>query len=138
MLPAQTTAESASRNQQAEWLQPAAWSVENASVEYPFSDAGEAGAGSLGKLLIAGFSRIGFASFLVLFLLGVISAELVTAYRSHILGQAYHGALFILILLYVMFSRGAKNQKLLLALGLVPLIRLISLTMPSGGYWPIL
>jgi membrane protease YdiL (CAAX protease family) len=63
--------------------------------------------------------------------LGILSAELVTVYRSPLLGQAYHGALLILILLYAMFSAGTKKQKLLLALGLAPLIRLISLSTPQ-------
>ena len=118
-------------NQQAEWLQPAAWTVENAGMEYPFLDDDERGWRGIGRRILAVLSRIGFQAFLVLYLLGITSAELVTAFRSHILGQAYHGTILIVILLFIVFSRGLKYYKLLLALSLVPLFRLISLTMPQ-------
>ncbi len=124
-------ATNSSINQQTEWLQPAAWTVENAGMDYPFLDDDERGWRGIGRRILAGLSRIGFQVFLLLYLLGITSAELVTAFRSHILGQAYHGTILIVILLFIVFSRGLKYYKLLLALSLVPLFRLISLTMPQ-------
>jgi membrane protease YdiL (CAAX protease family) len=119
------------QSQQAEWLEPAAWSKEKESPDYPSLGDRGSGARIRGKQLTAGLSGIALAVFLGLYLLGIASAELVTAYRSHLLGLAYHGVLLILILIFAIFSSGSKNKKLLLALGLAPLIRLISLTMPQ-------
>ncbi len=127
-------------HKQAEWLEPAGWAVESGTPDYPFLDDSGSAARPRGKPLAAGLSGIGIAVFLGLYLLGITSAELVTTYRSHLLGQAYHGVLLILILLFAIFNSGSKHRTLLMALGLAPLIRLISLSMPQlninyvGGY----
>jgi len=119
---------------QSEWLEPAVWSMEKDASDYPFLDErGGAGARAGRKNILAGVSGIGLALFLGLYLLGIASAEVVAAYRSHIMGLAYHGVLLILILIFAMFATGSSNKKLLLTLGLAPLIRLISLTMPQVG-----
>jgi membrane protease YdiL (CAAX protease family) len=127
-------------HKQAEWLEPAAWSMESETPDYSLLEDGGSAARPRGKPLAAGLSGIGIAAFLGLYLLGITSAELVTTYRSHLLGQAYHGVLLTLILLFAIFNSDSKSQKLLMALGLAPLIRLISLSIPQlninfmGGY----
>ena len=122
---------------QAEWMEPAAWSADSKTQEYPFLDNSGSGAKVREKRQAAGLSGVGFAVFLGLYLLGITSAELVTTYRTPLLGQAYYGVLLILILLFAMFNAGAKIQKLLLAMSLAPLVRLISLSMPQLRLNPV-
>ena len=124
-------------NRQAEWMEPAAWTVESKAPEYPFVDGGKSSTRVQVKRQAAGLSGVGFAIFLGLFLLGITSAELVSTYRSQLLGQAYYGVLLILILLFAMFNTRTKIQKLMLALSLAPLARLVSLTMPQLRIHPV-
>ncbi len=122
-----------SPGKQVEWLEPAAWSMEQDAQDYPLVEERGSGARARSKPLSVGLSGISLAVFFGLYLLGIASAELVTAYRSPILGQAYHGVLFILILMFAIFNPGSKQKTLLFVLGLVPLMRLVSLTMPLVG-----
>jgi hypothetical protein len=80
--------------------------------------------------LSAGLSRVSFAIYLTLYLVGISLAEFVTTYTSPQLGLVIHGGLLVLFILHASIGATHLEQKFLFTLALAPLIRLLSLSMP--------
>ena len=69
-----------------------------------------------------------------LFYLQVIAlAELLTNLREARTGLIIHGITLIVLLIHGAFENDVRNRRFLLALALVPLIRLLSLSLPLTG-----
>ncbi len=71
-----------------------------------------------------------FVVYLAVYMLGITLAETVTTFLSPHAGLVIHGALLVAVLLHASFWASAAERQFLLALGLAPLIRLMSLSMP--------
>jgi hypothetical protein len=73
------------------------------------------------------------------YLLAITIAEMVTILNSPLYGVILHGFLVVGLLAHASFNTKPINQKLYLALVLVPFIRILSLSMPLGAipivYW---
>jgi hypothetical protein len=82
-------------------------------------------AGLRGRL--AGYS---FVAYLAVYMLAITLAETVTTFLSPHAGLVIHGTLLVAMLLHASFWASAAERNFLLALGLAPLIRLMSLSMP--------
>ena len=82
------------------------------------------------RRLLARIRRINFTRVLVLYMGGITLAEVLTSFASPHLGLVVHGVLLVLILVHSAVKDGSKEQRFLLALGMAPLIRLMSLSLP--------
>ena len=82
------------------------------------------------RRLLAKIRRINFTRVLVLYMGGITLAEVLTSFASPHLGLVVHGVLLVLILVHSAVKDGSKEQRFLLALGMAPLIRLMSLSLP--------
>ena len=65
-----------------------------------------------------------------LYFLAIVSAELLTVYLQPMVGVVCHGAILIALLARSAFVADSGQRNLTLALGLVPLIRILSLALP--------
>ena len=78
-------------------------------------------------------------TFALLYMVGIISAEIITALVSPQGGIVFHAVLLSLLILHASLFPGQYNRKLLLSLALAPLTRILSLAMPLSGlpqiYW---
>ena len=92
--------------------------------------------------LMARFTRMGFFTYLMLYMLGIILAEVTTTFVSAYLGLVIHGVLLVLILLHTSLGNNTGEKKFLMTMALAPLIRLMSLSMPllqfEFKYWYML
>ncbi|HSQ71917.1 MAG TPA: CPBP family glutamic-type intramembrane protease, partial [Rubrivivax sp.] len=96
------------------------------------ASGGEA-VGPLGRLRAQLAARMGaytFITYLAGYMLAITLAELATTFFSPHLGLVIHGGLLVMMLLHASFWADASERNFLLALGLAPLIRLMSLSMP--------
>jgi membrane protease YdiL (CAAX protease family) len=82
------------------------------------------------KRLVEDLSQLHFAIALGLYLPIIALAEAAAAFINPYLGMGIHAALLVLILIYLLLKAVKGEKKFLLALGLAPLIRLISLPLP--------
>ena len=74
----------------------------------------------------------------IFYLLAVFMAELVTVYGHPLWGVAAHGVILIVVIVHSAVATGYPHRPLLLSLALVPLVRIISLTMPLADIPQIL
>lgn len=65
-----------------------------------------------------------------LYFLAIASAELLTVYLQPLVGVVCHGAILVALLTQSAFAAESGQRNLTLALGLVPLIRIVSLSLP--------
>jgi hypothetical protein len=70
----------------------------------------------------------------VLYLAGIVLAEILTTFSTPQVGLALHALLFMLLLVHAAMLDRRKEQAFLLSLSLAPLIRLLSLSMPLTGF----
>ncbi len=66
----------------------------------------------------------------IVYLLAITSAELVTVFGNPLWGMAIHAVIMVLLLVHWSVGPRYPHRPLLLSLALVPLVRIISLTMP--------
>jgi membrane protease YdiL (CAAX protease family) len=119
--------DSQSHKRHAEWFEPAAWAIDRGPTIGPFQNKGRSGSGRQGVQLAEFSHRISFPLFMALYLLGIASAELVTLTINPRSGVIIHAILLGLILVHALLEARSSKHKFLLALGLVPLIRLLSI-----------
>ena len=74
-------------------------------------------------------ARAGILS-LWLYFTAILSAELLTVYLQPLVGVACHSMIFVVLLTQSAFVTESQQRNLMLALGLVPLIRIVSLSLP--------
>ena len=72
----------------------------------------------------------------ILYLVAITVAEVVTSYDS-ILGLIFHTFILIALIVHAALVTDSPNYKLLLALSLAPLTRILSLSMPLAQVPPI-
>jgi membrane protease YdiL (CAAX protease family) len=70
----------------------------------------------------------------LLYLVGITVAELLTALIEPRVGLLLHGILLLVVLLHTARSWDQPERELLLTLSFAPLIRLLSLSLPLGGF----
>jgi len=69
----------------------------------------------------------------ILYLLAIAIAELVTVYVQPVWGIGCHGAILLVVIVHSTVIGRHFHRRLILSLALVPLIRIISLTMPLAN-----
>lgn len=69
----------------------------------------------------------------LVYLLAITITEVITAIIHPVLGVVCHIIILVAVILHAALSRGQPRQQLLLSLALVPLIRIISLSMPLAA-----
>jgi uncharacterized protein len=69
----------------------------------------------------------------IIYLLLIGAAEAITVYGNPIWGTVVHIAVFVGLLVHSTFERRKINQHFLISLSLVPLVRIISLSMPLAS-----
>ncbi|MBN1189529.1 MAG: CPBP family intramembrane metalloprotease [Dehalococcoidales bacterium] len=86
------------------------------------------------------FNRFVFFSFLYVFFFGI--AEFISYHVSYIGGMVFYFILLLGLIIHGTLTKEEKKRRLLLALGLVPTIKIISMVMPtpeiSQIYWYLL
>ncbi len=103
---------------------------QNRDVQAGEMSAASSQPGSLSAGLLDKLRQLNFTTVLVLYMLGITLAEVLTSFVNPQVGLVVHGVLLVLILLHSAVRAGNKEQRFLLALGMAPLIRLLSLSMP--------
>ncbi len=74
----------------------------------------------------------------IIYLLAIAAAEIITVHTHPVWGILCHVTVFISLIIYSAIVRNIVFQRMLLSLSLVPLVRIISLSMPLGsvpGIW---
>jgi len=115
---------------QLEELQAGTLQGDGMTAARPAQQAVSSQIGSMLEGLLEKFRQLNFTTVLVLYMLGITLAEVLTSFINPQVGLVVHGTLLVLILLHSAVRSGNKEQRFLLALGMAPLIRLMSLSMP--------
>ncbi|MFC1993437.1 lysostaphin resistance A-like protein [Chloroflexota bacterium] len=69
----------------------------------------------------------------IIYLLAITVAEVVTTFFAPVLGMIGHIVIVVVLMMHSALASGHPHRELLLSLCLVPLVRIISLSMPLGN-----